>query len=226
MVFVIAIDGPTASGKGTLSTQIADHYHFPQMDTGLLYRQVGQAVLQSGGNPDDPAAALAAAQHLAANYAPNQPEPPGIRDEDVSQAASQVGAIPAVRQCLFDLQRGFATQPPALPGRVQTGAVLDGRDIGTVICPDAPVKLFITASAEVRAERRVKQLQRLGITAMYDHVLQDLLIRDERDRQRTMSPTLPAADAIVIDTSSLSRDDVLAQALMLIDKRMQSFAVL
>lgn len=226
MVFVIAIDGPTASGKGTLSSQIADHYRFPMMDTGLLYRQVGLSVLQAGGDPNDPVAALAAAQHLAAHYKPNQPEPPDIRGEAASQSASQVGAIPAVRQCLFDLQRHFATAPPALPGRVQAGAVLDGRDIGTVICPDAPVKLFITASAEVRAERRVKQLQSLGIPAMYDHVLQDLLIRDERDRQRATSPTLPAADAVVIDTSTLSREQVLAQALQLIDRRMVSSEIL
>ncbi|MES2728742.1 MAG: (d)CMP kinase [Pseudomonadota bacterium] len=219
-VFVVAIDGFTASGKGTLAAQIAAHYKFSFMDTGLLYRQVGQAVLAQGGDPQDIATAVAVAHQFAQHYRPNQPEAAGLRDENVSQAASQVAAIPGVRDCLLNLQRGFAAAPPPLPGLDPTGAVLDGRDIGTIICPHADVKLFITASPEVRAERRLKQLQSRGIAAMYDHVLQDLKIRDERDRQREVAPTMPAADALILDTSTLSREEVLDRALTLIDKKM------
>lgn len=212
MAFIVAIDGPTASGKGTLAASLARHFGFPHMDTGLLYRQVAKMALDAGDDPGDPLKALQHAQTLAATYQANQPEDPGLRLEAVSRAASQSAAVPEVRQALYDLQRGFAASPP----EGAPGAVLDGRDIGTVICPEAPVKLFVTASAEVRAERRVKQLQSAGIGVTYDAVLQDLKARDERDLKRAIAPTVPAGDAIILDTSTLDREAVLNEAIRIV----------
>lgn len=211
--FIIAIDGPTASGKGTLAANIARHYGYPYMDTGLLYRQVALLALDKGVDPADPASAEACANELVHTYMPNQPDNPRLRLEDVSTAASKVASVPGVRAALFALQRGFAANPP---GEAQ-GAVLDGRDIGTVICPEAPAKLFITASAAVRAERRVNQLQSAGIEATYTAVLQDLQARDERDRLRAIAPTVPAPDAVILDTSALNRDEVLKEALRIVE---------
>lgn len=213
--FIIAIDGPTASGKGTLAATIARHYGFPYMDTGLLYRQVGKRALDKGLDPADAAVAALCAAELVASYAPGQPEDMRLREERVSQAASKVAAVPQVRQALYELQRGFATTPPD----GAAGAVLDGRDIGTVICPEAGAKLFVTASAEVRAQRRVNQLQSAGIEATYSAVLQDLKARDERDRMREIAPTVPADDASVLDTSDLNREEVLQEAIRLVEAR-------
>lgn len=203
---VVAIDGPAASGKGTLSQRIADAFGFAHLDTGVLYRAVGVSVLRAGGDPADNAAAARAAYEL-------HPEHPilqevALRTDEAAQAASKVAAVPEVRAALLDFQRRFAAHPPG----GAPGAVLDGRDIGTVVCPDAQAKLFITASVEVRAERRLKELQRRGIPAISSDVLEDMKARDARDSQRAVAPLRPAADAFVLDTSALDADQVFSKA--------------
>ncbi|MDE4175351.1 (d)CMP kinase [Phaeobacter sp. PT47_59] len=191
--FTIAIDGPAAAGKGTISKAVAEHFGFAHLDTGLLYRAVGAKVL-AGEKP------VAAAQALVAEDL----EVDGLRTAEVAQAASKVAVIAEVRQALVDFQRSFA--------RRAGGAVLDGRDIGTVICPDAEVKLFVTASAEVRAERRFKELRAAGSDSSYETVLADVKARDDRDMNRSEAPLKPAEDAVVIDTSALSIEAAIAAA--------------
>ncbi|MFI4985842.1 MAG: (d)CMP kinase [Alphaproteobacteria bacterium] len=201
---IIAVDGPAASGKGTLARRLAQHFDLAHLDTGLLYRAVGLAVLRAGADPADPAAAEAAAQAfdlVALDLAAL--DEAVLRGDEVGNAASTVAAIPGVRAALWALQRGFAHAPPG----GKRGAVLDGRDIGTVICPDAGVKLFVTASLEVRAERRHKELLARGLDSIYARVLADLRARDARDAARSAAPLKPAADAIVLDTSTLDADE-------------------
>jgi cytidylate kinase len=200
MSFVIAIDGPAAAGKGTISKAVAAHFGFDHLDTGLLYRAVGSRVL-AGGDPVDCARSLSAADLAADN----------LRSAEVAQAASEVAALPDVRAALVDFQRRFAREPK--------GAVLDGRDIGTVICPDADVKLFVTASPEVRARRRFKEQKAAGSADSYDRVLADVKARDERDMNRADAPLKPAADAITIDTSDLSIAQAVARAIEVIADR-------
>jgi cytidylate kinase len=202
--FVIAIDGPSASGKGTLARRLAQHFGLAHLDTGKLYRATGLAVLDAGGNPADAAAASKAAKALDISHLVD----PRLLQEDVSRASSVVAALPAVRAALLSFQRRFAHHPPA-PAK---GAVLDGRDIGTVVCPDADLKLFITASPESRAERRVKELRERGAAAIYDAVLQDMRERDARDSERRVAPLSVAPDAVTIDTTLLDADQVFEQA--------------
>ncbi|HKL70206.1 (d)CMP kinase [Salibaculum sp.] len=185
MSFTVAIDGPAAAGKGTVSRAVAAHFGLAHLDTGLLYRAVGKRVLL-GENP------VAAARALRAEDL----EADGLRTQDVAQAASKVAVMPEVREAMVDFQRAFA--------RRSGGAVLDGRDIGTVICPEAEAKLFVTASAECRAERRLKELVENGHQASYDSVLADVRERDARDSDRVAAPLRPAADATCIDTSDLT----------------------
>lgn len=202
---IIAIDGPAGSGKGTLAKRLAAHFSFAHLDTGLIYRAVGHAMLRAGLDPEDKAAAERAAKALdPATFAD-----PALRGDDAANAASKVSAIPAVRAALLEFQRRFAVSPPG----GAPGAVLDGRDVGTVVCPDAPVKLFLTATPEVRAERRVKELRERGLEAIYARVLQDLNERDARDRARAVAPLTPATDALVLDTSTLDADAVFDLAL-------------
>lgn len=198
--FTIAIDGPAAAGKGTISKAVAAHFGFAHLDTGLLYRAVGARVL-GGEKP------LEAAQSLVAADL----EADGLRTAEVAQAASKVAVIAEVRQALVDFQRSFA--------RRAGGAVLDGRDIGTVICPDAEAKLFVTASAEVRAGRRFLELSENGSDSDYDTVLADVKARDERDMNRSEAPLKPADDAVVIDTSDLSIEAAIAAAIAAIKDR-------
>ncbi len=202
---IIALDGPAASGKGTLARRLARYFDLAHLDTGLLYRAVGLAVLKAGGDPEDERLAEAAAGtvDLAAL------DDPALRSDAVGNAASTVAAMPGVRAALVDLQRGFAHAPPG----GKKGAVLDGRDIGTVICPDAGVKLFVTASLEVRAERRHKELRTRGLDSIYARVLEDLRTRDARDAARSVAPLKPAADAIVLDTSTLDAEEAFQAAL-------------
>jgi cytidylate kinase len=200
MAFTIAIDGPAAAGKGTLSKAVAAHFGYAHLDTGLLYRAVGARTLQ-GAEPIAAAQALQA-EDLAAD---------NLRTPDVAQAASKVAVIPEVRAALVAFQQAFA--------RRDGGAVLDGRDIGTVICPDAEVKLFVTASAEVRATRRHKELAEKGGTQSYETVLQDVIERDKRDSERATAPLKPAEDAVQIDTSDLSIEAAIAAAIAAIDAR-------
>jgi cytidylate kinase len=202
---VIAIDGPSASGKGTLARRIAGHLGFAYLDTGLLYRAVGVAVLAKGGDPADAAAASRAARALR----PEDLQRGDLRSDQAAVAASKVAAIPEVRAALLSFQQGFARQPPG----GAPGAVLDGRDIGTVVCPEAAVKIFVTASLPVRAERRLKELRERGLEAIHSGVLRDMQERDVRDSQRAIAPLEPARDAFVIDSSDLTPDSVFAAAL-------------
>ncbi len=200
MSFAVAIDGPAAAGKGTVSRAVAEHFGFAHLDTGLLYRAVGYAVL-SGIDPVEAAHALEA----------EALENPDLRSPQVADAASKVAVIADVRAALVDFQRAFA--------RRSGGAVLDGRDIGTVICPDAEAKLFVTASAEVRAERRFKELQERGLASDFERVLADVRARDERDTNRAEAPLRPAEDAIMIDTSDMSIDAAISAAISVIESR-------
>ena len=193
MIFTVAIDGPAAAGKGTISKEVARSFGFRHLDTGLLYRAVGHAVLQ-GAEP------VAAAHALV----PEDLDPGQLRTAAVAEAASRVATDPAVRQALVAFQRKFA--------RFEGGAVLDGRDIGTVICPEAEVKLFVTASAETRAERRWKELTAAGAATSLQEVLEDVKARDARDSGRSEAPLKPASDAIVLDTSTLSVAEAVAAA--------------
>lgn len=201
---IIAVDGPSAAGKGTVARAIARQlgYHF--LDTGSLYRMVGLAMLKAGKSGDDEASATTFAKTLD----PASVRQEELRNENVAAMASKVAAIPAVRQALLDYQRQFAQKKP--------GAVLDGRDIGTVVCPDADLKLFVTASTEVRAKRRYDELKALGQKVEYQSVLEDVMARDERDAIRSTAPTRPADDAILIDTSDLTREEVLGAVMDII----------
>ena len=203
---IIAIDGPAASGKGTLGKRLAAHYGLRHLDTGLLYRAVAQAVLDSGDRLDDAARAAAAAQALD----PSQFDEAALKSHAAGEAASVVSAIPEVRAALFRLQRDFAAVPP--------GAVLDGRDIGTIICPSADAKIFVTASPEVRARRRASEMRSLGLTANETAILADIRRRDERDSQRAVAPLRPAKDAFILDTSNLDIDAVVREAIAIVEK--------
>lgn len=207
---IIAIDGPAAAGKGTLARRLADHFGMALLDTGRLYRAVGLKIVRAGGSLEDAKAAAEAARRLC----PDDLENPDLKSDEAANAASKVAAIPDVRAALLEFQRDFARNPPPdKAGKARNGAVLDGRDIGTVVCPLAPVKLFITASAEVRAARRLKELQERGGEAIYARVLSDMKERDARDSSRETSPLEPATDACHIDTSDLDADQVFRAAL-------------
>ena len=208
---IVAVDGPSASGKGTLARRLAAALDLAHLDTGLLYRAVGAAVLAAGGDPAEPAAAVAAARNLDISAL----DPAPLRREAAGQAASVVAPIPEVRTALRDLQRSFATAPPG----AKAGAVLDGRDIGTVVCPQAEVKIFVTASAEERARRRHKELLERGEASIYARVVADLRERDRRDSDRAVSPLRPAADAEVLDTDALDADEVFQAALEIVEAR-------
>jgi len=208
---VIAIDGPAGAGKGTLAKRLAAEFDLAMLDTGLIYRATGYAVLQAGGDPADPEAALAAAKALDMTKI----DEAALRNEQVADAASKVAVMPDVRSELLAFQRRFAMSPPE--GR--SGAILDGRDIGTVVCPDADIKLFINASVEVRAERRFKELQAKGDTVIYARVLEDLKARDERDQGRATAPMKPASDAFELDTSDLDADGVYAAVMTFINSK-------
>lgn len=205
---IIAIDGPAAAGKGTLARHLAETLGFAFLDTGSLYRATALKVLNAGIDPNDDAACAAAARGLT----PDDLGAPDLRREDVGQMASKVSAIPDVRAALLQFQRDFAAHPPG----GKAGAVLDGRDVGTVVCPDADVKFFVTASVDVRAERRFKELQGAGENAIYARVLQEMRERDERDSSRAVAPLRPADDATVIDTSGLDAEQVFEQARQLV----------
>jgi cytidylate kinase len=202
---IIAIDGPAASGKGTIAKQIASVYGLHHLDTGLLYRAVAKAVLDAGYSPDDVAQATAAAVGLD----PKQFDEKALKAKAITEASSVVAAIPQVREALINYQRAFATRPP--------GAVLDGRDIGTVIAPGADVKLFVVATPEVRAKRRALELRRRGEDADEQEVLDDLLRRDERDARRTAAPLLQAPDAHLLDTTHLGIDAAFRAAIAIIE---------
>lgn len=201
---IIAIDGPTASGKGTISKKLAEHYNLPHLDTGLLYRAVGRQVILMGGDPDRPEDALA-----AVSFDDDLLSDPMLRNEATGSLASRASIHPEVRKALFERQRQFAKQ--------DGGAVLDGRDIGTVIAPDADVKLFITASVEARAKRRFKEMQERGVSITIAEIEADLERRDARDTGRKDAPLIAADDAHLIDTSELGIDEAFAATLEVIE---------
>jgi cytidylate kinase len=200
---IVAVDGPTASGKGTVARALARHFGLPHLDTGLLYRAVGWQVMVNGGDPDDPADALAAcafADEVLAN--------PELRSEATGGLASRVSIHPQVRRALYERQRSFATQPG--------GAVLDGRDIGTVIAPEAEVKLYVTASTAARAERRYLEMQASGREVSLKDIVDQLQARDERDRGRDNAPLTIPRDAYVVDTTELGKEDAIALAIAVV----------
>ena len=202
---IVAVDGPAAAGKGTLARRLAAHLDYAYLDSGKLYRAVGLAVVRDGGDPEDGDAAVGAARRLTAADL----DDPELTGEVAAGAASKVAAIAEVRAALLDFQRDFAARPPG--GKL--GAVIDGRDIGTVVCPGAARKLFVTASLEVRAERRCKELRDRGEEAIYARVLQEMRERDARDSQRSVAPLKAADDAFLLDTSELDADQAFAAAL-------------
>jgi cytidylate kinase len=207
---IIAIDGPAASGKGTLARRLALHFGLPHLDTGLLYRATARALLDAGEPLDHVEAAVAAARGLALiDFDETR-----LRGRAMGEAASLVAALPAVRATLVDAQRRFAARPE--------GAVLDGRDIGTVICPQAEIKIFVTASAATRAQRRALELARGGETADFTAVLDDIRRRDARDSSRSVAPLRAAPDAMTLDTTAVDANAAFAAALALVQKRLAS----
>jgi cytidylate kinase len=208
---IIAVDGPAASGKGTIARALARHYGLPHLDTGLLYRAVALTVLRNELDPAKEADAVASCDFDAALL-----DDPELRGDAVGQAASIVSAHPLVRAALLQRQRRFAQQPG--------GAVLDGRDIGTVIAPEAEVKLFVKATPMIRARRRHEELKRAGSTLTYDRVLADIRARDQRDSARSIAPLVQAADAALLDTSFLSIEAAVQKAITLVDARAASHA--
>lgn len=204
---IIAIDGPTASGKGTIARALAAHFGLPHLDTGLLYRAVGRQVFLAGGNPDDPEQALAATA-----FPDRLLEDPELRSEETGGLASRVSIHPAVRAALLERQQAFANQPG--------GAVLDGRDIATVIAPHAPAKLFVTASVAARALRRWAEMQGQGRTVSREAIEADLAARDERDANRAQAPLRQAPDAALLDTSAMGREVAIATAIALVEKQL------
>ncbi|QGM96141.1 (d)CMP kinase [Methylocystis parvus] len=206
MSLVIAIDGPAASGKGTLARKLAEHYGLPHLDTGLLYRATACALLDEGLPLDDVEAAVEAARGLSLTDF----DEARLRAREMGEAASVVAAMPPVRAALIDMQRAFAARPE--------GAVLDGRDIGTVICPEARVKIFVTATPETRAQRRALELASRGEAVDYAAILDDVRKRDARDSERSAAPLKAADDAIKLDTSELDREEVLAAALAIVER--------
>ncbi|MEO7787648.1 MAG: d(CMP) kinase [Sphingomicrobium sp.] len=203
---VIAVDGPAASGKGTIARALAAHYGLPHMDTGLLYRSVALGLLRWGG---DPSSEFEAVRACRSGHVP--PDDPELRSEIVGEIASRISAFPSVRAALLERQRDFAAQA--------TGAVLDGRDTGTVIAPHATAKLFVTASPEIRAERRTAELVARGRNVHYDEVLTDIRSRDERDAGRDSAPLAMADDALLLDTGALGIDAAVAAAIALVEGR-------
>jgi cytidylate kinase len=206
---VVAVDGPAASGKGTIARALAAHYDLPHMDTGLLYRAVALNLWRWGGDPGNEFEAL-----RACDVPGIDPDDEELRSEPVSRIASAISAYPAVRAALLERQWEFAGQPG--------GAVLDGRDIGTVVAPDADVKLFVTATSEVRAQRRVRELLERGLPAHYEDVLADIRSRDERDTHRPVAPLKQAPDALSLDTSELDIEQSIAEAVRLVEQAVRS----
>ena len=202
---IIAVDGPTASGKGTIAKALSAHFDLPHLDTGLLYRAVGRQVFLDGGDPDDAGDALAACSFPDALL-----DDPSLRNEETGGLASRVSIHPNVRKALFERQRSFATQAK--------GAVLDGRDIGTVIAPEAHAKLFVIASVEARAQRRFLEMRERGVKVTLLEIADDLRRRDERDRNRAVAPLVAAEDAITLDTSGLDRDEAIAASVAAVER--------
>lgn len=210
---IIAIDGTAASGKGTLAKRLADHFAFSYMDTGLLYRAVGVITKDMGGNPENEQDAIKGAEKFISGYNQGVTHGLDLKSDEAGPLASKVGKFPKVRDLLLQMQRDFGQN-------AELGAILDGRDIGTVIFPEADVKLFITADVNVRAKRRWNELVSKGKDVTFESILQDMLERDERDMNRSVAPLVAAPDAIVLDTTNMTIDATVKEALALISSKL------
>ena len=210
---VIAIDGPAGAGKGTVSQEIARLYNLAYLDTGLVYRAAARKALQAGVDLRDHERVIQVARTLNIGDLVHVPE---LRTETMGNEASRIATIPEVREALIDMQRNFSMHPP-LPHQ---GAVLDGRDIGTVVCPWAPIKIYITASAEVRAQRRMKELQGRGISCIYESILLEIQERDDRDMNRATAPLRPASDAVILDSSERTPQEMVEMVSTVIDQHL------
>jgi cytidylate kinase len=214
---IITIDGPAAAGKGTLASTLSEKYHLAYFDTGMIYRAVGLEIRIQGCDINNEAQSLAVAQKMTFPRMMELAKDSRLRDAIGGEYASVVAAIPSVRSALLKMQQDFSLSPVYADGTPAQGAVYDGRDTGTVVCPHADIKFYITASPEVRAERRYKEFVAKGLDISYEQVLSDVKIRDERDSNRSTAPLKPAPDAIILDTSSMSIAEVLQKACEIID---------
>ena len=217
---IITIDGPAAAGKGTVSAYLADKYKLAYFDTGMVYRAVGLQMVLTGSDVNDEAKAEQIAKELSFPKMMELSKHKDFRSDIGGQAASIVSAHPKVRAALLKMQQNFALSPTFADGTPAKGVVYDGRDTGTVVCPNAELKLFITASTEVRAQRRYKEFVGKGFTTSYEKVLEDMIARDKRDSSRATAPLKPAEDAIVIDTSALSINEVLKEIIPLVEAKL------
>ncbi|MBQ8465604.1 MAG: (d)CMP kinase [Alphaproteobacteria bacterium] len=219
---IITIDGPAAAGKGTLAGVLAKTYHLAYFDTGMVYRAVGLDMYLNNDSPENENKAEEYALNLTFSKMNQLAQNPDFRSAIGGKYASIVSAHPKVRAALLKMQQNFALNPTFADGTPAQGAIYDGRDTGTVVCPNADIKFFITASTEVRAMRRFKEFEAKGIETDFQTVLNDMKARDERDASRATAPMKPAVDAIIFDTSTLSIDEVLAFALKIIDKKIKN----
>ncbi len=217
----IAVDGPSASGKGTLARRLADQFHLFYLDSGSVYRATAKRILDLGKNPDNPEDAVSAAIYVRDHLTFEMMEDPALRNDVVADATSRSSRFPPVRDIITETLRLYAHHPPASQShRPFQGAILDGRDIGTVVCPNAEVKLFVTANVEIRAQRRFKELTAKGITTTYNSVLQDMQDRDARDSGRETAPLKAATDAVYFDTSTMDTDTSFEKAVEIIRERL------
>ena len=216
---IITIDGPAAAGKGTLSAYLAKHYKLAYFDTGMVYRAVGLDMVLQNLNVEDEKTAFKIAQNLTFEKMMALSKHPDFRSDIGGSAASKVSALPKVRAALLKMQQDFALNPVFADGTPANGAIYDGRDTGTVVCPNADIKLFITASSEVRAKRRYDEFVAKGMNTSYEKVLSDMIARDKRDQERASAPLKPAEDAILIDTSSLTAEQVINKAVEIIEAK-------
>ncbi len=217
---IITIDGPAAAGKGTISSRLSQKYKLAYFDTGMVYRAVGLQMVLTGTDLQNNAAAAEIARNLTFPQMMELSLHPDFRSDIGGQAASIVSAYPDVRSALLKMQQDFALNPVFANGNKASGVVYDGRDTGTVVCPQADLKLFVTASTEVRAMRRYKEFLQKGISTSYDKVLQDMVSRDERDSKRASAPLKPAEDAVIIDTSDLNIEEVMAVIIPLVEAKL------
>lgn len=222
---IITIDGPASAGKGTLAGKIAQEYKLTYFDTGMVYRAVGIETLLANVPAEDEVVAERFAKELTFSKMMDLAQNPSFRGPEGGKRASIVSAFPSVRAALLKMQQDFYKNPTFADGSKAQGVVYDGRDTGTVVCPQADIKFFVTASAEERAKRRYKEYQTKGITSSYEEVLRDIIVRDKRDSERSTSPLKPAADAIILDTTHLSIEEVFEKAKEIIDSHQKNLAI-